>query len=270
MTIKEIDMSTHYRRPGFRTVTPGLTVAGSDTLLDFLVRAFDARDGGIIRNADGTIMHAEIGIGDSLVEMSEARPQWPAKPSSLHLYVPDTDAVYHRAIKAGATPLTGPENAHYGDRAAAIEDPAGNHWFIATRLEGPPVPKGFHSVTPYLITRGADAIMTFMKQAFGGVEQARFTDDDGKIVHAEVRIDDSMIEISDGSEKWVPRPTCLHLYVPDADAVYKRALGAGATSVYEPVDQPYGDRESGVQDAGGNYWFISTFTAPATDAGTSA
>jgi PhnB protein len=269
MTIKEIDMSTH-RRPGFRMLTPGLTVTGSARLLDFLVRAFDARDGGIIRHPDGNIMHAEIGIGDSLVEMSEARPDWPAKPCSIHLYVPDTDLVYNRAITAGAMSLTAPENAHYGDRAAAIEDPAGNHWFIATRLDGPPVPKGFHSVTPYLITSGADAVMTFMKEAFGGVEQARFTDDQGKVVHAEVRIDDSMIEVSDGSDKWPPRPSCLHVYVPDADAVYKRALDAGATSVYEPVDQPYGDRESGVRDPGGNYWFISTFTASATDAGTPA
>ncbi len=252
-------MSTNQPRPGFRTLTPGLSVEGADALLDFLGRAFDAGSPDVMRGPDGTIMHAEIRIGDSIVELSEARPKWPAKPCSLHLYVEDTDACYQRAIEAGARSLTPPENAHYGDRAAAVADPAGNHWFIATRLEGPAVPEGFHTVTPYVITKSADAVISFMKEAFDAVEQNRFTDDAGKIVHAEVRVGDSMIEVSDGSEKWPPRPACIHAYVPDADGTYARAIAAGATRLYEPIDQPYGDREAGVIDAGGNYWFISTY-----------
>jgi uncharacterized glyoxalase superfamily protein PhnB len=252
-------MPDDYRRPGFRALTPGLSVEGSAALLDFLVRAFDAREGEITRSANGSIGHGEIFIGDSLIEISEARPEWPAKPCSLHLYVSDTDAWYARAIEAGAVPLTQPEDAPYGDRAAAVKDPAGNQWFIATRLTGSPIPTGFHSVTPYVITKGADSVMGLMKRAFGAVETARVLNAGNKVAHAEMMIDDSMIELSDGSPPWNPMPCCLHLYVPDVDAIYQRALAAGATSVYAPMDQPYGDRECGVLDSGGNYWFIATF-----------
>ena len=102
-------------------------------LLTFLEHAFDARTGEVHKNADGSVGHGEIRIGDSLIEISEARPEWPARPCSLHLCVPDTDAVYERAVAAGAGSLTTPENAPCGDRAAGVRDPAGNDWFIATR-----------------------------------------------------------------------------------------------------------------------------------------
>lgn len=252
-------MVKEYRRPGFRSVTAGLTVNGSTALLAFLERAFDAKAGDVHRNADGSVGHGEIRIGDSLIELSEARPEWPARPCSLHLYVPDTDAVYERAVAAGATSLTAPENAPYGDRAAGVKDAAGNHWFIATRLEGPPVPDGFHSITPYVITRPADAVMAFAAAAFGAAERMRVPAEDGGIMHAEMQLGDSMIELSDGSEQWPPRPCSLHIYVEDVDATYRKALDAGAISLYAPKNQPYGDREAGVTDAGGNHWFIATY-----------
>ena len=251
-------MVKDYRRPGYHTVTAGFSVQGSTALLEFLKRAFDAREGEINWNADRTIGHGEILIGDSLVEISEARPQWPARPCSVHLYVPDTDATYARAVEAGGTSITKPENAPYGDRAAAVQDPAGNHWFIATRLEGPAIPEGLHSITPYVITAGADAVMAFAKAAFGATERIRVPAADGRVMHAEIQIDESVVEFSDGSAQWPPRPCSLHVYVRDANAAYRRALDAGATSVYEPMDQPYGDREAGVLDSGGNYWFIAT------------
>jgi PhnB protein len=69
------------------------------------------------------------------------------------------------------------------------------------------------------------------------------------------------VEFSDGSAEWPPRPCNLHVYVPDADAAYRRALDAGASSLYAPMDQPYGDREGGAVDAGGNNWFIATHRA---------
>ena len=220
-------MAKDYRPRGFRAVTPGLSVEGSSALLDFLARAFDAREGDITRNGDGSILHGEVIIGDSVVEMSEARPEWPAKPCSLHFYVPDTDACYARAVAAGAVSLTKPEDAPYGDRAAAVRDPAGNQWFIATRLTGTPVPSGFRSITPYVITPGADTVIEFMKRTFDAVVCARVPNADGKVTHAEVQIDDSMVEVSDGSPAWKPMPCCLHVFVPNVDDVYPRALAAG-------------------------------------------
>jgi PhnB protein len=251
-------MVKEYRRPGYRAVTVGFSVNGSAAFLAFLKRAFDAREGEIGWNPDGSIGHGEIQIGDSLLEISEAKPQWPAKPCSVHLYVTDADAWYARAVDAGAVSVTTPEDAPYGDRAATVRDVAGNQWFIATRLEGSPIPEGFHSITPYVITAGADAVMAFAKATFGATERARFPASDGKVVHAEMQIDDSVVEFSDGSPAWPASPCQLHVYVSDADAAYRRALAAGAASVYAPMDQPYGDRECGVIDAGGNYWFVAT------------
>ena len=254
-------MVKDHRPTGFRAVTVGFSVLGSTALLDFLKRAFDAREGEINWNPDRTIGNAEIMIGDSLIEMSEARPQWPARPCSVHLYVPEADVAFAKAAEAGGVAVTTPEDAPYGDRTATVRDPAGNDWFIATRLEGSPIPPGFHSITPYVITSGADAVMAFAKAVFGATERIRVPAGDGKVMHAEMQIDDSVVEFSDGSAEWPPRPCNLHVYVPDADAAYRRALDAGATSLYAPMDQPYGDRECGVVDAGGNYWFIATHRA---------
>ncbi len=97
-----------------------------------------------------------------------------------------------------------------------------------------------------------------MQAAFGAVEHMRARTDDGKVMHAELQIDDSMIEISDGNDQWQPFECALHLYVVDADAAHRRAIAAGATSIYDPKDMFYGDREGGVQDSAGNHWYIAT------------
>jgi len=81
---------------------------------------------------------------------------------------------------------------------------------------------------------------------------------DGSIGHAEVRIGDSVIMLSDARDQWKPLQSAVYLYVPDTDVVYRRALEAGATSVMEPADQFYGDRNAGVQDPAGNFWWIGT------------
>ena len=104
--------------------------------------------------------------------------------------------------------------------------------------------------------------MAFAKAAFGATERIRVPAADGKVMHAEMQIADSVVEFSDGSGVWPPSQCCLHVYVPDVDATYRLALSAGATSVYEPMNQPYGDRECGVLDSGGNHWFIATHLVP--------
>lgn len=121
-----------------------------------------------------------------------------------------------------------------------------------------PIPEGYHSVTPYLVVEGAAGLIDFLKQAFGATEKERFLRPDGLIGHAEVKIGDSIVMLSDAGEQGKPMHTGIHLYVEDADAVYRRALQAGATSLSEPGDQFYGDRSAGVQDPRGNTWWIST------------
>src|SRR5262245_30639957 len=117
------------------------------------------------------------------------------------------------------------------------------------------------SVTTYLAVRPAIELIEFVKQAFGAEELMRTTGSAGGL-HAEVRIGDSGLMIGGGGA-WggVPTPTGLHLYVADADQVYRSALEAGGESLYAPVDQFYGDREAGVRDVAGNHWYIATHQA---------
>jgi PhnB protein len=86
----------------------------------------------------------------------------------------------------------------------------------------------------------------------------RFPDESGRLMHAEVRIDDSVVMLADGHEHWPPIAANVHVYVSDVDAIYRRALDAGATSVQEPVQKDDEDKRSGVRDAGGTTWWIAT------------
>ena len=122
----------------------------------------------------------------------------------------------------------------------------------------PPIPAGYHTVTPYLIVADAARMIDFMTRAFGAVETGRHTTPDGRVMHAEVRIGDSHVMLGEASGEWKPMPCMLHLWVIDTDATYASAIRAGATSLREPADQFYGDRSGGVLDAEGNQWWIST------------
>ncbi|HEV7798021.1 MAG TPA: VOC family protein [Pyrinomonadaceae bacterium] len=115
---------------------------------------------------------------------------------------------------------------------------------------------GYHTITPYLTVERAEQLVDFVKTAFGGVEVFRTTGSAGGL-HAEVTIGESKLMIG-GYEGVEEKPTALHLYVADAGAVYQRALAAGGTSLEEPVDQFYGDREAGIKDPTGNVWWIAT------------
>ncbi|SRR5712691_9964760 len=121
-----------------------------------------------------------------------------------------------------------------------------------------PIPEGYHTVTPYLTVQGATTLIDFLTQAFDAKELERMTRPDGAIGHAQVRIGDSVVMISESRGEWKPMPGAIYLYVNDTDAAYTRALRAGATSLMEPADQFYGDRNAGVKDPVGNLWWIAT------------
>ena len=119
-------------------------------------------------------------------------------------------------------------------------------------------PNEFNSVAPYLIVDGANRTIDFLIQTFDAVQLRHFTDADGKIRHAEVRIDDSVIMLADKAEEWQPMPSYVHIYVPDVEATYRRALDAGAESVQVPMKKDDPDKRGGVKDAGGTTWWIAT------------
>ena len=121
-----------------------------------------------------------------------------------------------------------------------------------------PIPEGYHTVTPYLTVQGVPKLIDFLKQAFAAQEIERLARPDGTIGHAEVRIGDSIVMMGDATPEFAPMPAMIHLYVNAGDAVYQRALQAGATSLREPADQFYGDRSAGVKDSCGNQWWIAT------------
>ena len=122
-------------------------------------------------------------------------------------------------------------------------------------------PINYTSVSPYLIVDGASRTIEFLTEVFGAVELRRFPDAAGQLMHAEVRIDDTVVMLADGGGGWPAVPSHVHVYVPDVDATYQRALAAGATSVQEPVKKQDEDKRGGVKDAGGTTWWIATKVA---------
>jgi PhnB protein len=120
---------------GYHSVTPYLVVQGVGKLIDFMKAAFDAQEIFRMPMPDGSIGHAEVRIGNSMIMLGEARDQWKAMPTSLYLYLEDVDAVYARAVAAGGTPFSEPKNQFYGDRSGSIQDMCGNYWWMATHVE---------------------------------------------------------------------------------------------------------------------------------------
>lgn len=121
---------------GYHSVTPYLTVRGAAKVIQFLEQAFGAEiSHEPLKRPDGTIMHAQVKIGDSRIMIAEESEMAKATLSSLYLYVPNADNVYQRAVKAGGKTIMEPADMFYGDRSGGVKDPAGNSWFIATHKE---------------------------------------------------------------------------------------------------------------------------------------
>ncbi len=129
-----------------------------------------------------------------------------------------------------------------------------------------PIPDGYHSVQPYLVLKNCAEAIAFYTKAFGAKEKLRMPDPQGRISHAEIEIGDSTIMMADEApqmdalsvEHFGGSPISLLIYTENCDAIYGQALAAGATSLREPADQPYGDRMSGVKDPFGYRWWIAT------------
>jgi len=121
-----------------------------------------------------------------------------------------------------------------------------------------PIPDGYRTVTPFLNVKGLGKLIDFLKQAFGAEEIMRMPGPDGAVVHAEVNIGNSRLMLGEIMQANTPSSSYFYLYVSDADAAYKRALGAGAKSVSEPTDQFWGDRMGTVTDPFGNNWSVAT------------
>ena len=136
-------MAPSPRPPGYHTVTPAIVVRDAVAAIDFYVRAFGAEEVTRLAGPDGSIVHAEIRIGDSMIMLGEENPAWDARSpqtlggthGSLHLYVADADAAFARAVQEGATVRYPLEDAFWGDRYGKVTDPFGHEWGLAHRMK---------------------------------------------------------------------------------------------------------------------------------------
>lgn len=126
--------SKSYMPPDFRTVTPYIVVPGIARFLDFLEQAFDAKRREVMKREDGSIAHASVTLGDSILEMGESVDK-KSMPMTFHVYIRNVDDTYKRALAAGAKSLSEPIDQFYGERSAGLIDDWGNHWYIATYTE---------------------------------------------------------------------------------------------------------------------------------------
>ncbi|MCH2547528.1 MAG: VOC family protein [Alphaproteobacteria bacterium] len=122
-----------YKPDSVPSVAPYIIVNDAQKVLDFVKRAFDAEEIQTLRNKNGIIQYAQIRIGDGMVMLSENKNI--ASPSTIYLYVADSDCHYERGLASGGTSVCEPEDRFYGDRNAAVKDPCGNVWWVATHKE---------------------------------------------------------------------------------------------------------------------------------------
>lgn len=121
--------------------------------------------------------------------------------------------------------------------------------------------ENYNSVSPYLVVKGADKVIEFLTRVFNAVELHRYEGENQRVMHAEIRIDDTVVMLADSNEDWPPVPSHVHIYVKDVDETYRLALEAGATSVQVPQKKQDEDKRGGVKDPGGTTWWIATKVA---------
>ena len=246
---------------GYRTLTPYIVAQNADREIDFVKAVFEAEEK--FRSVGGAGgRHCEVRLSDSIMMIGGGGPglTWrgDSHPGAFHVYVHDCDKIHQRALRAGAASIHEPIDQPYGERSSAVRDSEGNFWYIATRSEGDYKWEGAPDVQPYLHPLRAEPVINFLKRAFGAEELGRYQTPEGIVHHVTMKLGDSHLEMGEAHEAYQPMASMFYLYVPDCDALYRRALAAGATSISEPKDQPYGDRSGAVKDAFGNQWYMAT------------
>lgn len=246
---------------GYRTVTPYLVAQDAEAVIDFVKQTFGGEEMfRAVGSAGG--YHCEVRVDDSMLMIGGGGPGLAWKGDSqlgaFHVYVRDCDAAYRRALEAGGKSLQEPTDQEYGERSASVMDAGGNHWYIATYKDTGYKWEGAPTIQPYLHPLRAEPVVNFLKRAFGAEELGRYTAPDGVVHHTTLKIGDSHLEMGEAHGPYQPMKSMFYLYVPNVDAVYRTALAAGAKSMQEPAEQPYGDRVAAVTDFFGNQWWIAT------------
>ena len=214
MTVSTEIESTAAEFATIHAVTPFICVPDADKFIEFMKHTFGAEETSRHpHHPDGFVAGVRIGDSDLLIMGGESlRGQ--ESPAALHVYVKDCDAVYQRALEAGAltvgSGLGEPADRPYGERAAFISDPFSNYWFIATRRGPDYVGTGLKHVTPSLFTSKAGPLIDFLKRAFGAKVEG-VHEEGGRMVHAFVRIGEAMVEMAETQDEGL-RPFGFYLH----------------------------------------------------------
>jgi uncharacterized glyoxalase superfamily protein PhnB len=260
-----------------REVYPYLVVRGAAAAIEFYRKVFAAEEILRMPDPDGKrIGHAELKLGPLTIMLADEYPELGIRSPAafggtgvtLHLHVDDVDALAERAVRAVATMVREPADYDHGERQCRVRDPFGHEWLlghdIATRAgEGPAESEsrtaaiGRPNFFPGLRYRDEHAAMDWLARAFGFERHALFTDDDGNVVHAEMRLGPGVMMI--GAAPECAEGFNVYVYVEDVDAHYGRARAAGAEITRPLADTGYGTREYGARDLDGHYWYFGTY-----------
>jgi len=131
-------------------------------------------------------------------------------------------------------------------------------------MEVEPIPNGFNTITPYFLVEEVEDFIKFLEDAFNAIPVSQTIMPGGVIMHAQVKIGNSIVMMGEAKDHWKPMPASTYLYVNNVDALYEQAMSAGGVSINKPRDEFYGDRTAGVQDPFGNYWWIATHVEDVT------
>ena len=205
------------------------------------------------------IMHAQLKVGDSMLELADASAEFPPRTSVNLFYVDDVDATYARAIKAGATSMLAPSDKPWGDRDAVVKDPGGTVWCISSRGPGEHITPDTPSIVPMFTVRGADKYVDFMKQAFGAQEVAIHRRPDGEIAHARLRI--GTLRSSQAVKRTARTSRLLTCYTCTFLTPTRLTTARSAPEPPRFVRwkmRRTGDRTATVEDPAGNLWSIAT------------
>jgi PhnB protein len=264
--------------PDIREVFPYLIVHDAPAAIEFYRRVFGAEER--LRMPDpekGRIGHAELLIGPATIMLADEYPELGIRSPTafggtglrMHLHVDEVDALAERAAAAGATIVSQPKDQDHGERQCRVRDPFGHEWLLGqdirkgTDAEPDVRPTADQAaplrpnVFPGLRYRDEHAAMDWLERAFGFARHAVFSDDEGAVVHAELRLGPGIVMIG-------AAPECregfnIYVHVEDVDAHYARAVSAGAEITRPLADTSYGSREYGARDLDGHCWYFGTY-----------
>jgi uncharacterized glyoxalase superfamily protein PhnB len=260
--------------PAIHEVYPYLIVRGAEAAIGFYRDVFGAEE--IVRMADPDgrrVGHAELRLGPVTIMLADEYPElgilspaaFGGTGMTLHLHVDDVDALAERAIRAGATMVREPADYEHGERQCRVRDPFGHEWLLghaigkaAVVAAAPRSPKADRpNIFPGLRYRDEHAALEWLAKAFGFQRHALFTDDDGNVVHAEMRLGPGIVML--GAAPECAEGFNVYVYVENVDAHHARARDAGAEIVRPLADTAYGSREYGARDLDGHCWYFGNY-----------